>query len=68
MNPILISNVNCSNSSAAKRHLTIGLSILATAAFAIGSTSCATTKGFGQDVEKVGSKIEQKANQTGGAN
>ena len=47
---------------------TIGLSVLATAAFAIGSTSCATTKGFGQDVEKVGSKIEQKANQTGGAN
>ena len=68
MNPILISKVVCSKPSVAKRPLTVGLAVLATAAFAIGSTSCATTKGFGHDVEKVGNKIERKAAQTGGAN
>ncbi len=31
------------------------------------STSCAATKGFGQDLQKVGSRIETRADATGGA-
>jgi predicted small secreted protein len=31
------------------------------------STSCAATKGFGQDLQKVGSRIENRADATGGA-
>ncbi|RYZ66795.1 MAG: entericidin A/B family lipoprotein [Proteobacteria bacterium] len=68
MNPVLISKVVCTKSSAVSRHLTVGLAVLATAAFAFATTSCATTKGFGHDVKKVGNKIETKAAQTGGAN
>lgn len=30
-------------------------------------TSCAATKGFGQDLQKVGSRIENRADATGGA-
>jgi predicted small secreted protein len=68
MNPVLISKVAFTKTSAANRHLTMGLAVLATAAFAFASTSCATTKGFGHDVKKVGNKIEHKASETGGAN
>ncbi len=31
------------------------------------SSSCATTRGFGQDLQKVGSKLENEADATGGA-
>jgi predicted small secreted protein len=31
------------------------------------SSSCATTKGFGQDLQKLGSRVEDRANATGGA-
>ena len=31
------------------------------------STSCATTRGFGQDLQKVGNRIENRADATGGA-
>lgn len=31
------------------------------------STSCSTTKGFGQDLQKVGNRIENRADATGGA-
>ncbi len=31
------------------------------------STSCAATKGFGQDLQKVGNRIENRADATGGA-
>lgn len=30
------------------------------------STSCSTTKGFGQDLQKVGSRLENQADATGG--
>jgi predicted small secreted protein len=68
MNPVLISKTVFTKSATANRHVTMGLAVLATAAFALASTSCATTKGFGHDVKKVGNKIENKAAQTGGAN
>lgn len=31
------------------------------------SSSCATTKGFGQDLQKLGGRVEDRANATGGA-
>lgn len=68
MNPILISNTTCNSNKAASRPLMMGLAVVATAAFAFATTSCATTKGFGRDVQKVGNKIETKAERTGGAN
>ncbi len=68
MNPIFLPKVICTQSSAANRFFVLGFAFLATAAFALSTTSCATTKGFGQDVEKVGGKIEKAADRTGGAN
>ncbi|MES2474758.1 MAG: entericidin A/B family lipoprotein [Verrucomicrobiota bacterium] len=41
--------------------------ITAAALGTVFSTSCATTKGFGQDLQKVGNKLENEANATGGA-
>jgi predicted small secreted protein len=49
------------------KHLKITL-LLSLASASILATSCATTRGFGQDMEKVGNKIEHQANKTGGAN
>lgn len=34
---------------------------------ALASTSCGTARGFGQDLQKVGNRIETKADETGGA-
>jgi predicted small secreted protein len=31
------------------------------------SSSCATTRGFGQDLQKVGNRLETQADSTGGA-
>ena len=36
--------------------------VIATAA----SSSCSTTKGFGQDLQKVGNRLETRADATGG--
>ena len=47
----------------------IKLTVLLLAAFGIAiSTSCSTTKGFGQDLQKVGDRIETRAESTGGTN
>lgn len=44
------------------------LSLISLAASAIAlSSSCATTKGFGQDLQKLGGRIENRADETGGA-
>ncbi len=32
----------------------------------VASTSCSTTKGFGRDLQKVGNRLENKADATGG--
>lgn len=47
----------------AKTLLQIGLLAAATVAMSGALSSCKTVKGFGSDVEKLGSKIEQKADQ-----
>jgi predicted small secreted protein len=40
---------------------------LVIAAFAtLAATSCSATKGFGQDLQKVGNKLENRADATGG--
>lgn len=46
----------------------IRLIVLSLAASGIAlSTSCSTTRGFGQDLQKVGNRIEERADATGGA-
>jgi len=43
------------------------MALMLIAMFSVGTLSaCNTTKGFGQDVEKVGDKIEGAAEDTGG--
>lgn len=39
----------------------------AAAAGILLSASCAASRGFGQDLQKLGGKIEQRADETGGA-
>jgi predicted small secreted protein len=47
---------------------TIHFLLLPVAALAaVFSSSCATTKGFGQDLQKVGNRLETRADETGGA-
>lgn len=60
MNPILIAKTNCRNSKQSPVRLfaiAAGALLLITGA----TTSCATTKGFGRDVEKTGDKIQNAA-------
>lgn len=40
--------------------------LVLTAFSVLAATSCSATKGFGEDLQKVGSKIETKADATGG--
>lgn len=43
------------------------LILLAVSALGLAfSTSCSTTKGFGQDLQKVGNRLENRAEATGG--
>lgn len=37
------------------------LALIAAGVFALVSTGCQTSKGFGKDVEKLGDKIQEKA-------
>jgi len=48
------------------KNLQVSLLLLAAIGTAL-STSCATTRGLGQDLQKVGSKLETQADATGGA-
>lgn len=41
--------------------------ILSAVVATVLSTSCATSRGFGRDLQKVGDKIETTADETGGA-
>lgn len=46
----------------------IRLTVLSVSALGLAfSTSCSTTRGFGQDLQKVGNRIEERADATGGA-
>ena len=59
MNPILITKTNCRF-----KFLPIPLMALATGTLLLiagVSTSCSTARGFGQDVEKTGDKIQDAA-------
>ncbi|GAA5122813.1 entericidin A/B family lipoprotein [Luteolibacter yonseiensis] len=60
MNPIIISKTNCQTVKPnSARLLTLAAGALLLLAGA--TTSCSTTKGFGQDVEKTGDKIQNAA-------
>jgi len=67
MNPVIISKVIANQARSFNRTLALGCAVMLTAAFALSTTSCATSKGFGRDVKKVGNKIENAADRTGGA-
>lgn len=41
--------------------------LLLTVVSTVFSSSCATTRGFGQDLQKVGNRLENDADSTGGA-
>ena len=60
MNPILIAKTNCrkSNSTVHVLALAAGAALLVIAG---ATTSCSTARGFGQDVEKTGDKIQNAA-------
>lgn len=61
MNPILISKSNCKTtpkSSLRRMALLAGASLILIGG---ASTSCSTARGFGQDVEKTGDKIQEAA-------
>lgn len=61
MNPILIAKTNCKQST----QPTVRLFAIATGVFLLVAsgftTSCSTARGFGQDVEKTGDKIQHAA-------
>ncbi len=42
------------------------IALVAAAAATALATSCATTRGFGQDLQKVGNNLENQAESTGG--
>lgn len=60
MNPILITKTNCQTKSPSVRRFAylagVGMLLLAGT-----TTSCSTARGFGQDVEKTGDKIQNAA-------
>ncbi len=60
MNPIIISKLNCQHSKPSKLRV---FAIAAGAAMLVAgaTTSCSTARGFGQDVEKTGDKIQDAA-------
>ena len=68
MNPVVISKTAANQLSNSNRTLLCGIALMVTTAFALSTTSCATSKGFGRVVKKVGNKIENAADRTGGAN
>ena len=59
MNPILITKTNCHTKFPPVRFLAIATGALLLVAGV--STSCGTARGFGQDVEKTGDKIQEAA-------
>ncbi len=47
------------------KNFKLSVILVSAAALALGN-SCSTTKGFGQDLQKVGSRLENSANESGG--
>lgn len=59
MNPILITKTNCQTKSPSVRRFAYVAGAMLLLAGA--TTSCSTARGFGQDVEKTGDKIQDAA-------
>ena len=66
MHPILISRRFHSTKSKMRRRVLGLLGLSAASAFTFTTSSCATTKGFGEDLQKMGEKVEAQAVETGG--
>ncbi len=59
MNPILVpQSIFCMNSKSS-RGVLAGIACLATVVIALANSSCATSRGFGRDVEHLGEEIQQ---------
>jgi predicted small secreted protein len=61
MNPIIISKLNCHNSKPSKIRVFAVAAGAAMILMAGATSSCSTARGFGQDVEKTGDKIQDAA-------
>ncbi|MEX1116432.1 MAG: entericidin A/B family lipoprotein [Akkermansiaceae bacterium] len=61
MNPIIISKLNCQNSKPSKIRVFTVAAGAAMILMAGATSSCSTARGFGQDVEKTGDKIQDAA-------
>ncbi|MCW1887048.1 entericidin A/B family lipoprotein [Luteolibacter flavescens] len=62
MNPIFLSNsFVCRSSEVIRLRFRPVLIALCLGGVTLGLNSCATARGFGQDVEKTGNKIEEAA-------
>lgn len=49
------------------KHLPVTALALASLGIVASSSSCSTARGFGQDLRKLGGRIEHQADETGGA-
>ncbi len=61
MSPILISKTRCQTATKPSFRRALLLTGASLILIAGASTSCNTTRGFGQDVEKTGDKIQEAA-------
>jgi predicted small secreted protein len=62
MNPILLFDTfKCRSSEVVRLPVRLVLLALLLGSVTVGLNSCATAKGFGQDVERTGEKIEEAA-------
>jgi predicted small secreted protein len=61
MNPIIISKLNCQHSKPSKIRVFAIATGAAMLLVAGATSSCSTARGFGQDVEKTGDKIQDAA-------
>ncbi len=61
MNPILIAKTPCQNRQQPSVRVFALMAGAALILVAGATTSCSTTRGFGQDVEKTGDKIQRAA-------
>ena len=61
MNPILIAKTSCQSPTKPVGRVAAIIAGAALLILAGATTSCSTTRGFGQDVEKTGDKIQRAA-------
>jgi len=61
MNPILVSKSVCCVKVKSSRRLFTGATCVAAMVLVLATSSCATGRGFGRDVQRAGQNIEEAA-------